>query len=95
VRLKRTPVIFTEAVLMKLLSALLLGGLLLLTTGCYSTPAYTGGPPNIKFPEERLTGENTNNIVRNWAFEGKQIGDDLNSIFLLDPVSRLSKWNLR
>ena len=76
-----------------LLLAVLLAGIPL-TTGC-ATPAYSGGLPTIKFPEERATGENANNIVRNWIVESKQITDDLNTVWLLDPVSRLSKWNLR
>ncbi len=77
-----------------LLSALLLAGLMILSTGC-ATPAYSGGLPTLKFPEEQATGEHANTYVRNWTFEFKQISDDIDSIFMLDPVSRLSKWNLR
>jgi hypothetical protein len=74
--------------------ALLLGGLACLSTGC-ATPAYSGGLPSVKFPEERLTGEHANLYVRNMMFDWKQLGDDWDSLLLLDPSSRLSKWQLR
>jgi hypothetical protein len=74
--------------------ALLLAGLASVNTGC-ATPAYSGGLPSAKFPEERFTGEHSNMYARNWMFEFKQMSDDWDSILLLDPVGRLSKWNLR
>lgn len=77
-----------------LLIALMLSGAMVLSTGC-ATPAYSGGLPTIKFPEEKATGENMNNILRNWAFENRQMIEDINSALLLDPPSRLTKWNVR
>jgi len=79
---------------MKYVLIAVLLGMAVLSTGC-ATPAYSGGLPTIKFPEERMTGEHSNRIVRNWSFEAKQISDDIDSILLLEPVGRLSKWNLR
>ena len=46
------------------------------------TPAYTS--------KER--GEQ---IARNWDLEGKQSQDDLDSIFLLRPASKLTIWSVR
>ena len=65
-----------------------------LTTGC-ATPAYSGGLPTIKFPKEKGTGENANRVVRNWHLENRQMIDDINSILLFDPVSKMSKWHMR
>lgn len=73
---------------------LLMLGVVVAGGGC-ATTAYSGGLPTVRFPEERMTGENANRIVRNWAIEQRQIMDDLNNILLLDPPSRLGKWHLR
>jgi hypothetical protein len=46
------------------------------------TPAYTW--------EERSA-----QIARNWDYEGKQMQDDIDSLLLLRPASRLTIWNVR
>ena len=51
------------------------------TTGC-ATPAYTAQERNAL-------------IARNWDYESKQITDDVDSILLLRPASRLTIWNVR
>jgi hypothetical protein len=76
-----------------LLIAACVSGASFLVTGC-STPAYTGGLPTIHFPEERASGENANNVIRNMEYEFRQITDDINSALLLDPHGNLTKWNL-
>jgi hypothetical protein len=76
-----------------LLIAMFLTGAVFFSTGC-ATPGYSGGLPSIRFPEERANGENSNNIIRNMAFESRQLSDDFNSVFLLDPHGNLTKWNL-
>jgi hypothetical protein len=78
----------------KLLASLLLAGVAGLSTGC-STPGYTGGWPSIRFPDRTMTGENSNHYVRNAAYEFDQMTDDFNSLLLLDPPSRLTRWNVR
>ena len=80
---------------MKLLFCGLLAGLALTQAGCLATPGYSGGLPSIQFPHEKATGENANNIVRSIAYETRQIADDFNSVLLLDPPSRMTKWNVR
>ena len=72
-----------------------LAGLAATQAGCLATPAYSGGLPTIQFPNEKATGENANNIVRNIAIETRQIADDWNMIWLMDAPSRMSRWNLR
>jgi hypothetical protein len=63
--------------------------------GC-ATPAYSGGLPTIKFPQEKATGENMNNILRNMAYENRQLMDDINSVILMeDQPAHMTKWNLR
>ena len=57
-------------------------------------PAYSGGLPTIKFPKEKATGENANRVVRNWHLENRQMIDDINSVLLFDPVSKMSKWHM-
>lgn len=79
-----------KAVLIGLLAA----GLMSVVTGC-ATPGYSGGWPSARIPPQRATGENANNILRNWWFESLQISEDINSVLLLDPAGRLSPWNLR
>lgn len=50
-------------------------------TGC-ATPAYTAQERNAL-------------IARNWDYEAHQITDDVDSILLLRPASRLTIWNVR
>ncbi len=59
----------------------LLGGLLLVNTGCY-TPGYS--------VDERFV-----QIGRNWDYEGKQIADDVDHVMLLRPASHLTWWNVQ
>ncbi len=68
-------------------------GLSVLSTGC-ATPAYSGGLPTIQFPDEKPTGENANNTLRAWAFDNRQMIDDINSVFLFQPASRSTRWNV-
>lgn len=79
-----------KAVLIGLLAA----GAISVMTGC-ATPGYSGGLPSARIPPQRATGENANNILRNWWIESQQIAEDVNVVLLLDPASRLSPWNLR
>ena len=81
--------------MVKLLLCVLLAGLAATQAGCLATPAYSGGLPTIQFPREKATGENANNIVRAMAYETRQIADDFNSVLLLEPPSRMTKWNVR
>ena len=46
------------------------------------TPAYTAN-------------ERGNQILRNWDYEGKQKDDDIDSLLLLRPASRLTIWHVR
>jgi hypothetical protein len=46
------------------------------------TPAYTGR-------------ERHQLIARNWDYEGKQLVDDVDSVLLLRPSSRMTIWNVR
>jgi len=75
------------------LLAIALAGLSVIASGC-ATPAYSGGLPTIQFPEEKPTGENANNTLRNWHYENRQMIDDINSVLLLQPASGLTKWNV-
>jgi hypothetical protein len=52
-----------------------------LTAGC-ETPGYS-------------TDERFQRIGRNWGYEYEQINSDVDDIFLLDPPTRLSKWNIQ
>ena len=76
------------------LFGLLVVGAVPFMTGC-ATPGYSGGLPSAQIPPQRATGENANNIMRNWWIESQQLAEDVNSVFMLDPASRLSQWNLR
>lgn len=74
---------------MKKLTVLaLLGSALVSAVGCARpgewgyTPAYTAT-------------ERGNKIARNWDNEGKMSQDDIDSVLLLRPQSRLSPWNMR
>jgi hypothetical protein len=75
------------------LLAVALVGLSTLASGCAS-PAYSGGLPTIQFPEEKPTGENANNTLRNWHYESRQLTDDINSVLLFQPAARGTKWNV-
>jgi hypothetical protein len=78
----------------KLVLTLLLGSLMLptvmLSGGCArgldrdfgATPALT-------------SRERYQQIGRNWDYEGKQIMDDIDEVFLLRPASRLTIWNVQ
>jgi hypothetical protein len=70
-----------------------LAGLSMLASGC-ATPGYSGGLPTIQFPEEKPTGEHANNTLRAWAYENRQMIDDIDSVFLFQPPSRSTKWNV-
>jgi hypothetical protein len=65
----------------KLLALLVLMCMGLTSVGC-STPAYSG--------RERMQM-----IGRNISFEGGQIQDDIDSLLLLRPASRMTIWNIR
>jgi hypothetical protein len=75
------------------LTALLLLAAVTFGSGC-ATPAYSGGLPTIQFPEEKATGENANNVLRNWHYENRQMIEDINSLLLFTPASRNTKWNV-
>jgi hypothetical protein len=77
-----------------LLITTLLAGAADLSTGC-ATPGHSGGLPSIKFPHERATGENANNVLRTWALENRMMIDDINSALLIDEPTRLTKWHVR
>jgi hypothetical protein len=65
----------------KLLMLLVLGGMALSSVGCH-TPAYSGK-------------ERWQMIQRNWGFEYAQMNDDIDSLLLLRPSSRLTIWHIR
>lgn len=50
-------------------------------TGC-STPGYS-------------SKERSQQISRNWNMEGKMMVDDFDDMFLLRPMTGLSRWNIR
>ena len=52
-----------------------------LSAGC-ATPAYS-------------MGERWQMIFRNWAYEEKQMQDDIDHLLLLRPASRLTIWHVR
>ncbi len=54
---------------------------MLLVVGC-DTPGYSGA-------------ERFQRIGRNWAWEGEQINDDIDTILLLRPADHLSEWNVQ
>jgi hypothetical protein len=64
-----------------LVMATVLAGLAAGLTGC-ATPAYSGR-------------ERSQMIARNWDYEWKQAQDDIDSVLLLRPASRLTIWNVR
>jgi hypothetical protein len=76
------------------LVALLSAGAIGFAGGCAS-PGAPGGLPTIKFPPEKATGENANNVLRNWAYENRMMIDDINFVLMIDEPSGLTKWNVR
>ena len=74
---------FNKAAVMKksLVAVLLLAAASISSTGC-ATPAYSGR-------------ERSQMIARNWDFEAHQINDDIDSLLLLRPASRLTIWHIR
>ena len=79
----------------KLLLSLLVAGAFLSFSGGCATPAYTGGIPTLRLPDEEWTGENPNNILRIWVLENRMLMDDINSFFLVDSPSSLTRWHIR
>jgi hypothetical protein len=63
-----------------LLSTVVLGAMLISTTGC-GTPGYT-------------TQERFQLIGRNWGYEYEQSQDDVDRLFLLRPASTLTRWDV-
>lgn len=82
---------------MKTLALLLLSaGVLICSAGCMPTSsAYSGGFATVKPIPEPNTGEHANRILRNWGLEQMQAVDDIDSVLLLDPPSRLTGKNVR
>jgi hypothetical protein len=39
--------------------------------------------------------ERMQQIDRNWDYEGRQLMDDVDTVLLLRPASRLTRWNVR
>jgi hypothetical protein len=78
------PIRQQEGHAMKSLVALfvLCGAMLLCGTGCFATPAYSGH-------------ERAQMIGRNWGYEGKMISDDIDTLLLLRPSTRLTIWHVR
>ena len=71
---------------MKRLAMFLL--LAVMMSGC-ARPGEFGWTPAYNWDER------TQQIARNWDFEGKQISDDVDHLLLLRPMTNLSIWNLR
>lgn len=77
---------------MKLIALALLAGGLMGVTGCsYRIPHQNdlGASPSLS---SRDRGQA---IDKNWAFEGQQFVDDVDSLLLLRPSSRMTIWNTR
>jgi hypothetical protein len=67
---------------MKMFVLAVFGAVLLFgLTGC-ETPGYS-------------TQERFQLISRNWNYEHEQINDDVDSAFLLNPATDLTKWNVQ
>ena len=79
---------------MKTLLITLLAAGLTLAAGC-ATPGYSGGIPTIKFPYERASGENANNILRTWYVDARELAEDVDTALLIDEPSDLTIWNVR
>jgi len=77
-----------------LLLGLSLAALFGLGTGC-ATPGHSGGFPTIVFPSTQDRGEHANLYLRGFDFETKQLIEDLDTVLLLDPQSRMTRWNVR
>ncbi len=60
----------------------LLAGSALVSGGCAETPAYSATERNAM-------------IARTWRIDSRQAVDDIDSIFLLRPPSRLTIWHVR
>lgn len=77
---------------MKLIALTLLAGGLMGLTGC-----------NHRIPHQNDFGatpgmssrDRYQEIDSNWAFEGQQFVDDVDSLLLLRPSSRMTMWNTR
>ena len=81
-RFDMARLIWVDSPVMKTVFALVvLAGSLLSLGGC-ATPAYS-------------THERWQLITRNWAAEERQMQDDIDSLLLLRPMSRLSIWHIR
>lgn len=63
-----------------------------LSTGCAPTKL---GRTEWGYTPGYTAAEHSDMILRNWDYEGKQIVDDLDSFFLLNPASTLTTWNVR
>src|SRR5687768_665639 len=81
-------------VMKNLLVAVLALATVPLFTACAS-PASSAGLPTIKFPEEKASGENMNNILRAWHWDSRALIDDINTALLIDRPSQLSRWHVR
>lgn len=60
----------------------LLAGAVLTSGGCAETPAYSANERNAM-------------IARTWRIDSRQIVDDVDSILLLRPPSRMTIWHIR
>jgi hypothetical protein len=78
---------------MKSLALLTLAaGALMFSTGCaknYTLDSDFGATPGYS------STERYQQIYRTWDYEGKQMMDDVDSVLLLRPPSRLTKWNVQ
>jgi hypothetical protein len=84
-----------EGLPMKTLLACVLLALSLVLLGGCATPGYSGGWPTIQPVPDVANGAHMNRLVRNVLLDEAQIVDDIDYVMLLDPASRLSKWNVR
>jgi hypothetical protein len=65
---------------------------LLLSGGCVYRIPHQNDP----FATPALSGrERAQQIDRNWAYEGQQLQDDIDSVLLLRPPSHMTTWNVR
>lgn len=76
------------------LIGLLLAGSVSFLAGC-ATPAYSGGLPTARIPQERSSGENANNMLRGMYNDSRMMADDFNAVFMISPGSNLTPWNMR
>jgi hypothetical protein len=47
------------------------------------------------YTPDMTVGERDRRVARAWDWEGKQFAEDVDTVLLLRPMSRLTKWNLR